>query len=103
MFKIENEHNNFALFHEIQSQISSSSIYAEYMGDTIRSWDPCLILNQQSDASVDESMLIGKQHLKNTGENDRLELIIEAGFQKLFNNIDMLISAQNTINDVLKF
>ena len=103
MFKIENEHNNFALFHDIQSQISSSSIYAEYMGDTIRSWDPCLTLNQQSDASVDESMLIGKQYLKNIQENHRLALIIEAGFQKLFNNIDMLMSAQNAISDILKF
>ena len=103
MFKRESEQNNCILFNEIQSQIANSSIDIEDIGDLLRSWGSYWISSQQSDNEINQQIIIDKQSSENNWNHTWLIPIIETGFQKLSWTINMLLSAQNKLNDIFSF
>ena len=102
MFNRDIDNHDSTLFHDIQSQIVNSSLDFEYMRDALISRDSSLKLRQQSEAKIDDQMILKKQFVERNINNDQLAMIIETGFQKLSQTINTLLSGQNALADTLK-
>ena len=102
MFNRDIDSHDSTLFHDIQSQIVNSSLDYEYMRDALISRDSSLKLRQQSEAKIDDQMILKKQFVEKNINNDQLAMIIETGFQKLSQTINTLLSGQNALADTLK-
>ena len=102
MFNRDIDNHDSTLFHDIQSQIVNSSLDFEYMRDALISRDSSLKLRQQSEAKIDDQMILNKQFVEKNINNDQLAMIIETGFQKLSQTINTLLSGQNALADTLK-
>ena len=102
MFKRVIDNHDSTLFHDIQSQIVNSSLDFEYMIDALMSRDSSLKLRQQSEAKIDDQMLLNKQFIEKNINSDQLAMIIETGFQKLSQTINTLLSGQNALADALR-
>ena len=92
MFKRDIDNHESTLFHDIRSQIVNSSLDFEYIRDVIMSRDSSLKLRQQSEAKIDDQMLLNKQFAEKNINNGQLAIIIETGFQKLSQTIDTFLS-----------
>ena len=102
MFNRDIDNHDSTLFHDIQSQIVNSSLDFEYMIDALISKDSSLKLRQQSEAKIDDQMISNKQFVEKNINNGQLAMIIETGFQKLFQTINTLLYGQNALADTLK-
>ena len=103
MFKVNDDEINYSIpFMEAHSQVVNSSLDIEYMIDILKSSDPFVELSQQNKSEADEWMLLDQNSLDNNIKYDQLVLMIENGFQKLSNTLDMLLSAQNALADILR-
>ena len=103
MFKVNDGEVNYSIpFKEAHSQIVNSSLDIEYMIDILKSSDSFVVLSQQNKSEADEWMLLDQNSLDKNIKYDQLVLMIENGFQKLSNTLDMLLSAQNTLAGILR-
>ena len=89
-------------FKEAHSQVVNSSLDTEYMMDILKSSNSFVELSQQNKSEVDEWILLHQNSLDKNIKYDQLVLMIENGFQKLSNTLDMLLSAQNALADILR-
>ena len=65
MFKRDDDSLGCALFHEIEPQISNSSLYVEYTGDMLLSRDSSLELRQKSKSEIASQMLFDEKSAEN--------------------------------------
>ena len=102
MFKILNESDNCILFHEDKSQIVNFSLDVEWLSDVYINWDSKLKLKNQSEPEIDNYANFNKLNFELCKKYDQLTFMVETGLRKLSDTIDKLISAQNTLTEVLK-
>ena len=103
MFKVNyDEVNYFIPFKESHSQVVNSSLDIKYMIDILKNSDSFVELSQQNKSEADEWMLLDQNSLVKIIKYDQLVLMIENGFRKLSNTLDMLLSAQNVLAGILR-
>ena len=103
MFKVNDDEVNYSIpFKEAHSHFVNSSLDIEYMIDILKSSDSFVELSQQNKSEADEWMLLDQNSLDKNIKYDQLVLMIENGFQRLSNTLDMLLSAQNALADILR-
>ena len=102
MFKVLNESDNCILFHEARSQIVNFSLDVEWLSDVYINWDSQLKLKNQSESEIDDYVNSNKLNFELCKKYDQLTFMVETGLQKLSDTIDKLLSAQNTLAEVLR-
>ena len=103
MFRRNSDEEYDEIIREKQSQIVNSSIDYQYMGDAFDNEEPRPKSSYHSEVGIKEQMFSDDSFLKKCKTLARLVLIIEVGFKKLNQNIDMLISSQKVCSDLLSF